>query len=123
MWVPGHCLVAWAWAWAWAWVWEPGRSLVAWAWAWAPGAEAWEPGHCLGRVALIQTGAAGLERPASSGRTEAAGLRAAGLERALKLRVVQTLVGAAAADQLFVSALLNNRAILHHQDQVCLTNS
>ena len=108
VWVPGHCLVAWAWAWA---------------WAWEPGAEAWEPGHCLGRVALIQTGAAGLERPASSGRTEAAGLRAAGLERALKLRVVQTPVGAAAADQLFVSALLNNRAILHHQDQVCLTNS
>ena len=64
-----------------------------------------------------------LERPDWSGRTETAGVRAAGLERTLKLRVVQTPVGAAAADQLFVSALLNNRAILHHQDQVCLTNS
>ena len=50
MWVPGHCLVAWAWAWAWAWVWEPGHSLVAWAWAWAPvpGAEAWVAGTALG---------------------------------------------------------------------------
>ena len=50
VWVPGHCLVAWAWAWAWSWVWEPGHSLVAWAWAWAPvpGAEAWVSGTALG---------------------------------------------------------------------------